>query len=407
MSGHLRAVWAGLRNGVSPLDTYCQEGLHLGIMMTATEQEIKSRFRHVLAPVPKGPRGNGFYHVNRPAVKPLCGGEGTTDDLAWGDARSKAAREWITCPDCLRLRDEKLGVKTAATKLRTTPAPASFSDRKSQDRADKTTAAGGTPCMACGRPLNPAKTYDVHIINGGNSVLHPDDEDKYVPDGGDIGHWDVGPECIKALPPEFRGGRNKTASLEVRDFEGRVGDRTHLTRRELGTLPTHTVAHLPGVMGEVPGEHRNKHGADWDAFKSDIGQHGIKQPIFITVDHGQEPRISEGNHRRDAAVELGLPHVPVEISYFGHAEQQGTVADRAPNPKMASDTPKYKEGDRVYRYVWSGDRHDPSGLVSTHAIQPLTIKKVSPKTYRVRTDHGGEFQLPHHHIEGYVDWEDD
>lgn len=204
MSEHLRAVWAGLRNGVSPLDIYCQGGLHLGIMTTAeaevteqirrlmepeakpSEQEIKSRFRHVLPPVPKGPRGSGFYHVDRPAVKPLCGGEGTTDDLSWGDSRSKAAREWITCPDCLRLRDEKLGVT-----------------------------------------------------------------------------------------------------------------------------------------------------------------------------------------------------------------------------KTAADAPKYKEGDRVYRYVWSGDQHDPTGYVSTHAIQPLTIKKVSPKTYRVRTDHGGEFRLPHHHIEGYVDWEDD
>lgn len=391
VSEHLRAVWAGLRTGVSPLDIYCQEGLHLGIMTTGanpaqamrdaaeayianptpanaaavvstsqaygmsksmaeqrladmtrqyikkqpvknrctrcggsgeymdygqcfrcggsgeesegktaaeaevteqirrlmepeakpSEQEIKSRFRHVLAPVPKGPKGSGFYHVDRPAVKPLCGGEGTTDDLAWGDSKSKAAREWITCPDCLRLRDEKLGVtktattlecqdcggklkttgpferrtctscgavfkkdgprvmrgrKTAATEIRTTPAPASFSDRKSQDRADKTTAAGGTPCMACGRPLNPAKTYDVHIIDGGNSVLHPDDEDKYVPDGGDIGHWDVGPECIKALPPEFRGGRTKTASMEV------LGTYYHGTYED---LPNGTVL-LPG-----------------------------------------------------------------------------------------------------------------------------------------------------------------
>src|SRR4029077_5622337 len=158
-------------------------------MTTATEQEIKSRFRHVLAPVGKGPRGSGFYHVDRPAVKPLCGGEGTTDDLSRGDPRAKEAREWIACPDCLKIRDEKLGLKTAsilecqdcggklkttgpferrtctscgavfkkdgprvmrgrktaAAGLRTTPAPASFSDRKSRDRADKTEAAGGTP----------------------------------------------------------------------------------------------------------------------------------------------------------------------------------------------------------------------------------------------------------------------
>lgn len=376
MSEHLRAIWAGLRTGRDPLDIYSQGGLHLGIMTTAeaevaeqirrlmepeakpSEQDVKSRFRHVLAPVPKGPRGSGFYHVDRPAVKPLCGAEGTTDDLSWGDSKSKAAREWITCPDCLRLRDEKLGVTKTASTLE---------------------------CQDCGGKLKTTGPFERRTCTSCGAVFKKD-----------------GPRVMRG-----RKTAATTSSLEVRDFEGRVGDRTHLTRRELGTLPTHTISHLPGVMGEVPGEHRTKHGAEWDAFKSDIGQHGIKQPIFITVDHGQEPRISEGNHRRDAAVELGLSHVPVEISYFGHAEQQGTVADRAPKLKTASDTPKYKEGDRVYRYVWSGDRHDPSGLVSTHAIQPLTIKKVSPKTYRVSTDHGGEFQLPHHHIEGYVDWEDD
>ena len=104
-------------------------------------------------------------------------------------------------------------------------------------------------------------------------------------------------------------------------MEGRVGDRNHITRRQTGWLPTSAVANLHGVKGEGPGDHRNRKGEDWDQFKGDIAQHGIKRPIFITADYGEEPKISEGNHRRDAAVELGHSHVPVEVTFFGHAER--------------------------------------------------------------------------------------
>lgn len=45
-------------------------------------------------------------------------------------------------------------------------------------------------------------------------------------------------------------------------------------------------------------------------------EHGV----FVTVDWGEEPKLSEGNHRRDAAVELGMTHVPAEVRYFGHAQ---------------------------------------------------------------------------------------
>ena len=114
--------------------------------------------------------------------------------------------------------------------------------------------------------------------------------------------------------------------LEVNEYEGEVGNRSHITRAEYGHIPTSAVAHLGGVKGEVPGEHRNKQGPAWDEFKADIAKRGIQSPIFITHDYGEEPKISEGNHRRDAAVELGMSHIPAEIKYFGHAEHHGTVS---------------------------------------------------------------------------------
>lgn len=145
-----------------------------------------------------------------------------------------------------------------------------------------------------------------------------------------------GPEFVKAahnlygkyINPEaadvFRGIASDEAhlgSLETTDYEGRAGDWDHITRNEYGTIPTSAIADTPGARGEVPGEHRNRIGADWESFKADVKANGIQDPIFITVDPGGKPQISEGNHRRDAAVELGLPEVPVHIRYFGHSER--------------------------------------------------------------------------------------
>lgn len=104
------------------------------------------------------------------------------------------------------------------------------------------------------------------------------------------------------------------------DYAGEVGNRGHITRVEEGQAPVSALANLMGVRGEVPGEHRNRQGAEWDAFVADVKANGVRSPIFVTVDPGEKPKISEGNHRRDAAVEAGLTHVPVEVRYFGRSE---------------------------------------------------------------------------------------
>ena len=135
---------------------------------------------------------------------------------------------------------------------------------------------------------------------------------------------DVDPE------PEFKHGDKGEPGYELLhptlrvtyEDRGRVGERTHITRDAMGTLPIAAVANLMGVMGEKPGEHRNRRGEAWEEFLADIRANGILTPIFITVDYGEEPRISEGNHRRDAAVELGFTEVPVHVRFFGHAERE-------------------------------------------------------------------------------------
>ena len=110
--------------------------------------------------------------------------------------------------------------------------------------------------------------------------------------------------------------------------QGQPGNRTHITREDTGWLPIEHVAEMHGVMGEVPGEHRNKQGEQWEGFKGDIAKRGIEHPVFITVDPGEHPKMSEGSHRRDAAMALGHKHIPATVRYFGHAEREGVVGER-------------------------------------------------------------------------------
>lgn len=139
-----------------------------------------------------------------------------------------------------------------------------------------------------------------------------------------------GRRIIGAFEVWRKGETARVAALEVVYQErGTVGNNTHITYEEKGTVPIAVIADMKGVMGEVPGEHRNRRGEEWGAFKADIKTNGITNPIFITVDYGDRPRISEGNHRRDAAVEVGLSEVSVLVRYFGHAEQQGTLLERS------------------------------------------------------------------------------
>jgi hypothetical protein len=61
----------------------------------------------------------------------------------------------------------------------------------------------GDPCIVCGRDIMKPQTW-VHVINGGDEILHKDDEDKYQDDGGDLGLQSVGAGCAKLIPKEYK-----------------------------------------------------------------------------------------------------------------------------------------------------------------------------------------------------------
>jgi len=82
-----------------------------------------------------------------------------------------------------------------------------FWEKHNSDRAQariEKNQKSGPCCHACGAVLNPDRAVTVRIVGGGGEVLHPEDADRYINDGGDMGAWDLGPECAKMFPAAYR-----------------------------------------------------------------------------------------------------------------------------------------------------------------------------------------------------------
>ena len=110
-------------------------------------------------------------------------------------------------------------------------------------------------------------------------------------------------------------------------FPGEKGNPRHLTRKQVGFIPPERLKDVQGASGEVRGQHRNMAGLygghRWDKFKNDIKEHGIEEPILVGVEpsgNSFKTVILEGNHRLDAALELGIDKIPAEVVYFGKTE---------------------------------------------------------------------------------------
>lgn len=53
-------------------------------------------------------------------------------------------------------------------------------------------------CIICGAPTK--KQLALHCVDGGPFALHPEDEERYTPDGGDLGIQYIGPDCLRKNP---------------------------------------------------------------------------------------------------------------------------------------------------------------------------------------------------------------
>lgn len=63
----------------------------------------------------------------------------------------------------------------------------------------------GHECVFCGRDTSRKGECQGALVSGGGVILvHPDDYDTYPHQGGDMGWFPIGAECIKRIPAEFR-----------------------------------------------------------------------------------------------------------------------------------------------------------------------------------------------------------
>lgn len=58
------------------------------------------------------------------------------------------------------------------------------------------------PCVRCQKPLRRTR-YMVHVINGGNALLYPQDEQLYKSDNVDLYWLPIGTDCAKPIGLEW------------------------------------------------------------------------------------------------------------------------------------------------------------------------------------------------------------
>jgi hypothetical protein len=59
-------------------------------------------------------------------------------------------------------------------------------------------------CLRCYKPLKDGQPRRwVHLIDGGENILHPDDEALYLSDAGDMYWHEVGADCARTIGLEW------------------------------------------------------------------------------------------------------------------------------------------------------------------------------------------------------------
>ena len=63
----------------------------------------------------------------------------------------------------------------------------------------------------------------------------------------------------------------------------------------------------------------------WNHFLELVKNKEINGRVLLFVDPSGHVTVADGNHRREASIQLGLKEVPVEIRYFGNSNSKITV----------------------------------------------------------------------------------
>jgi len=71
------------------------------------------------------------------------------------------------------------------------------------DADNRNVSTTSPTCCRCGRHIASRTYRTVHLIAGGAQVLHPEDEQLYTPDEGDMGWHPIGNGCARKLGMEY------------------------------------------------------------------------------------------------------------------------------------------------------------------------------------------------------------
>ena len=156
------------------------------------------------------------------------------------------------------------------------------------------------------------------------------------------------PSAIRVASRYVEAGRTASRGhLKVEEFYGKKGRRGHLTRYEKGSIPTSEALKISPPKGYHNRRQWHMKGGEryfgsypedkWNEFLEDVRRNGIKTELWIQKDPGEEAQIMEGNHRVQAAAQLGLPTVPVYIRYYGLSEEEGLAAPSTPRTIIHQD----------------------------------------------------------------------
>jgi len=135
----------------------------------------------------------------------------------------------------------------------------------------------------------------------------------------------------RAARPSLRSWGDEEAKLiEYKRWEGEIGNSRHLTRKEVVRIPVAALLDLSAVRGERRVFYRDAQAKlerfgnytleRWQRFVEELCSDGMEEPVTLTVDFGQQPKIYEGNHRIQAAAQRDWQTICAEIKYYGRAE---------------------------------------------------------------------------------------
>lgn len=122
-------------------------------------------------------------------------------------------------------------------------------------------------------------------------------------------------------------------ALAVGDYG--AGDDSKETYFQKGILTLDTLTNATGFNGEQRQWTEGRYGPgkyfglykeeDWYEFLEDIKANGIKEPVQLQMNSDGSLYIWEGNHRVEAAKQLGLTEIPAKVYYMGQSQQEHKI----------------------------------------------------------------------------------